>query len=195
MENDVLITPGLRRSPTERRKFVALRVKAGKSNRAIAKELDVDEGTIRRDRKFLAIPEHERPVKAPRPEKPKKVRPVKVLEPGELSRLRFQNMLDVVKHWIGEQGITLPDIEYVLHEAGRRLYQGRSIVRGLPNSPHTPAKLLPMTRPNYEIEDYMPAKLEYCADWLARWLACCLPREEARQDEFLRETSLWARSG
>ena len=41
-------------SPTERRKRVALGVKAGKSNRAIAKELGVDEGTIRRDRKFLA---------------------------------------------------------------------------------------------------------------------------------------------
>lgn len=62
MENDFLVTPGLGCSPEERRKFVALQVKAGKSNRAIAKELDVDEGTIRRDRKYLAIPECERPV-------------------------------------------------------------------------------------------------------------------------------------
>ena len=44
-------------TPTERHKFVALGVKAGKSNRAIAKELGVDEGTVRRDRKFLATPE------------------------------------------------------------------------------------------------------------------------------------------
>ena len=38
--------------PTERHEFVALRVKAGKSNRAIAKELGVDEGTVRRDPKI-----------------------------------------------------------------------------------------------------------------------------------------------
>jgi hypothetical protein len=29
---------------------------------------------------------------------------------------------------------------------------------------------------------------------LCRWLACCLPREEELQDEFLRQTSIWARS-
>ena len=52
---------------TERHEFVALAVKTGKSNRAIAKELGVDEGTVRRDRKFLATPENERPVKVPRP--------------------------------------------------------------------------------------------------------------------------------
>ena len=58
-------------TPTERHKFVALGVKASKSNRAIAKELGVDEGTVRRDRKFLATPENERPVRVPRPKKPK----------------------------------------------------------------------------------------------------------------------------
>lgn len=194
MGNDVVVTPGLRRSPTERRKVVALRVKAGKSNRAIAKELDVDEGTIRRDRKFLATPENERPVKVPRPKKPKKVRPVKELDPAELRRRRFQSMLKVVKQWIGEQGLVLPDIEYVLHEAGRHLHQGRSLVRRLPESPRSPAELLPMTRPKYAVEDYMPAKLVYCAEWLARWLACCLPRNEDLQNEVLRQTSVWARS-
>jgi IS30 family transposase len=58
-------------TPTERHDFVALGVKTGKSNRAIAKELGVDEGTVRRDRKFLATPENERPVKVPRPKKAK----------------------------------------------------------------------------------------------------------------------------
>jgi DNA-binding NarL/FixJ family response regulator len=58
MGNDVMTTPGLNRSPTQRRRFVALGVAAGKSNRAIVKELNVDEGTIRRDRRFLATPEN-----------------------------------------------------------------------------------------------------------------------------------------
>jgi transposase len=194
VKEKVLVDWKLSRSPAKRRKYVELRVAIGKSNRAIAKELDVDEGTIRRDRKFLAIPEHEWPVKAPRPKKPKKVRPAKVLEPAEVSRRRFENMLDVVKHWINEQGFVLTEIEYVLEEAGKRLYQGRNIVRGLPDSPHSPAELLSMTRPNHEVEDYMPVRLEYCVDWLARWIACCLPGDEARQDQFRREVSLWARS-
>jgi hypothetical protein len=195
MENDVLVTPHLRSSPPERCKFVALRVEAGKSNRAIARELDVDEGTIRRDRKFLATPESERPVRAPRPKKPRQTRPVTEEERTELSRRRFKRMLIVVRRWIVDQGLILPDIEYVLHEAGRHLHQERGLVNQLPDSPHSPVDLLPMTRPNREVEDYMPAKLDYCAEWLARWLACCLPRDEARQDEFLRAASIWARSG
>ena len=56
-----------RLSRPQRRKVVELGVKAGKSNRAIAKELGVDEGTIRRYRKFLATSEDKRPVKTPPP--------------------------------------------------------------------------------------------------------------------------------
>jgi hypothetical protein len=40
----------------------------------------------------------------------------------------------------------------------------------------------------------MPSKLEFYADWLARWIASCLPREEELQNEVLRQTSIWARS-
>src|SRR5947209_20310514 len=99
MGNDVVVTPGLRRSPTQRRKFVALSVKAGKSNRAIAQELDVDEGTIRRDRRFLAAPENEWPVKVPRPKKAKKARPVLELEPAELRKRRLKEMVKVLQRW------------------------------------------------------------------------------------------------
>jgi len=74
---------------TERHEFVALAVKTGKSNRAIAKELGVDEGTVRRDRKFLATPENERPVKVPRPKKPKKQRRAGQLGPDERLRRRL----------------------------------------------------------------------------------------------------------
>ena len=50
-------------SQTERRKLVTLGLRAGKSNRAIAKELNFDEGTVRRDRKFIDTPEHLRPLR------------------------------------------------------------------------------------------------------------------------------------
>ncbi len=56
--------------PTKRRELVDLGIKAGKSNRAIAKELGVDEKMIRLDRKFLATPVENRPSNAPRQKKP-----------------------------------------------------------------------------------------------------------------------------
>src|SRR5260370_29547321 len=93
----------IRLSPTERHEFVALGVKAGRSNRAIAKELGVDEGTIRRDRKFLAAPEHERPVRVPRPKKPKKERPVRELSQDERRRRRLQHLLAIVELWITQE--------------------------------------------------------------------------------------------
>jgi hypothetical protein len=43
------------------------------------------------------------------------------------------------------------------------------------------------TKPTRALEDYMPAVLEFCKDWLARWIACCLPRQQSAQDAMLRE--------
>ena len=85
MGNEHNKTTPIRLSPAERRKRVALAVKAGRSNRAIGKELGVDEGTVRRDRKYLATPEDERPVRVPRP---KKERPICELSLDESRRRR-----------------------------------------------------------------------------------------------------------
>jgi hypothetical protein len=191
--NTTKIAP-IRLFPTKRREYVALPINAGKSNRAVATELNVDEGTIRRDRKFLATPENERPVKLPRPKKLTKVSPVRELDPAELRRRYVEYMVEVLQSWIGEQSLILPDIEYVLEMADKHLHEGRSSVSRLPESPHNPVELLPLTRPNRVVEDYMPAKLDYCAEWLARWLACCLPRDEELQDEVRHLTAKWARS-
>jgi transposase-like protein len=187
-------SPNRRLSPTERQEIVTLGVKAGRSNRAIAKELGVDEGTIRRDRKFLATPENERPVKVPRRKRPKKEPPVRELSPDQRLRRRLQHLLAVAQLWINQEGLLLPHLEFVLHEAGKRLYQHRHSLRQFPVPVKSPDELLSLTRPTYAVEDYMPSKLGFYADWLARWLACCLPREEELQNEILRQTSIWARS-
>ena len=181
-----------RLSPTERREIVALGVRCGKSNRAMAKELGVDKGTVRRDRKFLATPENERPAKLPRP---KKERPVRELSPDERRRRRLQQVLAIVQLWIAQEGLLLPDLEpFVLPEAGKRLYEHRQSLSQLPEPVKSPDELLSLTRPTYAVENYMPSKLGFYADWLARWLAGCLPREEELQNEILRQTSIWARS-
>jgi hypothetical protein len=103
-------------------------------------------------------------------------------------------MLEVLQDWIGEESLILPDIEYVLHNAGKLLYEGRDAVNRLPEPSRSPAELLSLTRPNHDVEDYMPAKLDHCAKWLARWLACCLPGKEEQQEEVLRQASKWSRS-
>ena len=187
----------IRLSLPERHKFVALGVKAGKSNRAIAKELGVDEGTVRRDRKFLATPESERPVKFPRPKKPKKPKvekPVRELTPEERRQRYWEGMLTAVQLWISQEGLILPNLEIVLTEAGKLLYQHKDSLSRLSLPVKSPDELLSLTRPTYAVEDYMPSKLGFYADWLARWVACCLPREEELQDEVLRQISIWARS-
>ena len=177
-------------TPTERHKLVELGVKAGKSNRAIAKELGVDERTVRRDRKFLATPENERHVKVQRPKKlkePKKEKPVRELTPEERRQQYWQLLLTVVQLWITREGLILPDLEeHVLPEAGKLLHYHRHFLSQLPESVRSPDELLSATRPNREVEDFMPSKLPFYAEWLARWLACCLSRDEELQDEFLR---------
>jgi hypothetical protein len=182
----------MRLSPAERRQRVEVGVKAGKSNRAIGTALGVDEGTVRRDRKYLATPEDERPVRVPRP---KKERPIRELSLDESRRRHQQSLLEATQLWITQEGLLLPDLDlFVLPKTGKLLHQHRHSLNQLPEPVKSPDELLSLTRPTYAVEEYMPAKLGFYAEWLARWLACCLPREEDLQDEVLRQISIRARS-
>lgn len=193
MENDIVVTPGRRRSRTERRELVAKAAKAGQSNRSIAKTLDISEGTVRLDLKFLEASENGSPIGVPPPKEPMKMLPADERDSPKRWRRRPKSTLEVLQDLIADEDLILAEVEHVLHEAGKLLYQYRDAVNQLPESSRSPAELLPLTRPNQDVEDYMPAKLDYCAEWLARWLACCLPRKEEQQDEVLRQASIWAR--
>jgi Helix-turn-helix domain len=181
-------------TPTERRKLVALKIRAGKSNRTIAKELEVDEGTVRRDRKFLETPKHLRPVRKERTKNPKRVKPAYNPDDNASLELHQRRMPKVLRLWIAEQKMVLTEIEYVLHEAGKRLYLGRDLISNIPLPTQRPAELMAIARPDGSVwGDFIPNP-DFWADWLARWLALCLPREHALHERVLRETSLWARS-
>jgi len=181
-------------TPEERRLLVARGVQAGKSNRAIAKKLGVDEGTVRNARKYLATPEHERPVKKERPRKFKVPVPIYTLD-DRASLLRQKGrVLKAAKHWIAEQHMVLNEIEHVVHDAGGQLFQSRALVRRMPIPTQKPEELLLPTRPNAsKCADFIPNP-DYYAGWLARWLAVCLPGQDDLYDEILRETSQWARN-
>jgi hypothetical protein len=84
-------------------------------------------------------------------------------------------------------------VEYILDKAGRLLYRDRFIVENLPKSLRTPSELLAWARPKGTVEDNA-ARVDYIANWFARWLALCLPREDELQNEVLRGISIWARS-
>ena len=104
-------------------------------------------------------------------------------------------MLTVIKLWITQEGLIPSDLEeHVLPEASKLLYTHRHFVSRFFASAKSPEELLSVTRPTRAVEDYMTSKLPFYAEWFARWLACCLPREGELQDEFLRQTSIQARS-
>jgi hypothetical protein len=188
MENTV--DGGRKLTISERRNRVALELQAGKSCRAIARELGVDDKTIGTDKTFLETPEDQRIIKVRRQRKP---------PPRPNHDQLLNRMLKALQTWIFAQKLILPDIEWVLNKAGRLLHAGRKVVGGLPESTLRPAKLLEATRPESDVVEGMSAKdaawanNEHCAKWLARCLACYAPREEGLRDDLLRLTSIWAR--
>jgi len=103
-------------------------------------------------------------------------------------------MFKALRLWIAEQKMVLNEIEYVLHEADKSLYLGRDLLRDVPVLTESPSKLMSVTRSDGSVwRDFLPNP-DFWADWLARWLAFCLPRQHELHQRLLRETSLWARS-
>jgi hypothetical protein len=157
----------------------------------IAAELGVDEATVRRDLRFLAVPVEERRVTPPK--KPPSERPLRTLSPDKLRKRRMKELLKVSQSWIVAQTAVLSDVEYILDKTGKLLYGYAHALRNIPISPSSPSELLARARPKKAAEDDVSG-LEFLGDWLARWLVLCLPGEEELQDDVLRETSIWARS-
>jgi hypothetical protein len=178
-------TNSIQISPTGRRELVARGTSAGKSNRAIARELGVNEVTVRRDRQFLATPTYQHPVKMPRAKKP-----LRAPNPALLRRRRWKKIIDVAQSWMREQTGSLANVNYILDKAGRILYESRSAQANFPPSEADPADLFVQMRPR-RVEDEMMG-LDFRALWFARWLGVCLPAQEREQDEVLRQTSKWA---
>jgi hypothetical protein len=163
-----------------------------KSNRAIGKELGVDEKMVRLDRRFLATPVEDRPPPAAPPKKPTKERPVRELTPEKIREQRMQSLLEVAQLWITREGLILPDIEFILDKAGKLLYKDRLSLKNIPISLRSPSELIVSARPERTEDDV--TGLEHYGKWFARWLALCLQGEEELQDDVRRQILKWAQS-
>jgi len=177
----------LKCNPAQRRVEVYLLSKNGLPNREIARRLNCDEGTVRRDLKFLRTPASERPpLKEPRPKK------VKIITPEQ----RLRQFLRAAKEWFPSEGLIRPDILFVTSEAARHLYVGEGLYSHPADPTLNPAELLlqaaPATPINIEGPGSMPERLEYCTNWFARWVALNWPRDEKTRDEVLKKMTLWA---
>jgi len=150
--------------------------------------------TVRWDRKFLATPKHLRPVKKERPKKPKKVDPAYSPDDPDSVERHFRRVSNALKVWLAEERMVLNEIEYVLYEAGKRLYFGWGKVKDLPVPAQRPMELLNVARPDGAAwGDFIPNP-DFWADWLARWMALCWLRQHELHQRLLKETSHWARS-
>jgi hypothetical protein len=169
-------------SPTERRERVALPANHAKSNRVLGTELDAHESTIRRDRKFLRTPKHQRPINKRRPKK------IKLLTPEQ----RLKQMLKVSKQWVADQAMERAYVLWIIPEADKRLFKARELISTFPEPSLSPAELLVAMRPSEPKEHFTSDMLEFWANWLVRWLAHCAPRDEKLWEEVLCKTQRWA---
>ena len=96
-------------------------------------------------------------------------------------------MLAAAKEWIAQVGVVLADVEWIVDETGKQLFLNRAELANLPRPTKSPEEFTFDVKPRGDVEDYMPEKLYFLRDWLARWLASCLPRQEEAQEEMLRQ--------
>jgi hypothetical protein len=184
---------------SERLKEVALALDAGKSNRVIATDLDVDEATVRRDRKLLE--EQERKVsellkqkqtrearaslrqKIVLPKKPPS-KPTRKLARQSSNLGQIDSIAQV---WAMGQNLTLADFRVVIDGAAKTLFEWKESADAVSQLDKTPEELLTWSRPQETIseEEGGPARIHFCVDWLARWMALCFPAQEELQDRAL----------
>jgi hypothetical protein len=173
-------------SPMERRERVALAANHAKLNRVLARELGVDESTIRRDRKYLRTPGDQRTINKRRPKKIKRL----------TREQSLKQMLEVSTGWIVDQGFLRDEVIYgLLPDAKKWLDLNRG---AFPEYPLRPAALLIKTRPPNFKEDYGPAGMQEmfaaCTDWFKSWLAHCAPLDASLREEVVNTLIDWAKS-
>ena len=195
----------------ERRELVLVKKREGKSNRAIALELSVDEGTIRKDLLFLEMPLAERPVqrrvgRKPRPQQakaertpakkivkaPAQLNAVPVYDPQDKKSLHTQEQktIKALVSWYSGQQLHPRDAEDIGREAGIRLWRDSKPRREIPTKPSE--NVIADAKPELPPADDLQ-HVEWHGIWLARAIFFCLPDQEGLYDSILREVVMRTR--
>ncbi len=105
----------------------------------------------------------------------------------------MQSLLKVAQLWISQEGLTLPDIEYMVDKAGKLLYEYRLVVENIPISLRSPSgtNCLGATRKNGRRRDRVGALWQVGSP--AGWRYVCVGRKSCRMKYDVRILK-WAQS-
>ena len=188
----------------ERREKVMSAKAKGLSNRSIARELGVDEGTVRRDLDYLSTPVADRPPERrvgrkerslqskPAQRQPVRGKSVTRTTPryreGDLQSLTRQKrkILTALVAWYRDCRLAPRDAEEIVHDAGKALWDYRETLPSLPIPHEAPAEVILAAKPKAPLVDGLQ-HVAYHGSWLARALLLNLPDQEDARDEVLIE--------
>jgi len=179
------------RNPMSRRDRlfrVQVGIAAGKSNRQIAKQLDVDEGTIRRDRLTLLLSKEEvQAVRAgaavePLLRKQQRQKAATAREKHEAAERESQfltnRLVKLITNWLNQFNLIAPDKLHVMEVDQWSWNHGTRSASYIPDSKIRAT--IEATKPKADNLEETFALIEYLKEWLFRWIVLIEPDRDVR---------------
>jgi len=168
---------------------VQMGVAAGKSNREIAKQLGVDEGTVRRDRRTLLLSEPEiQAVEAgaavePLLRKQERQKAATARERHEAAERGNQfltnRMTKLIANWLNGFSLIVPDMLHIIMGVDRPSWEyGTRRIAYVPDSKIKAA--IEATKPKADDDLETFALIEFLRVWLFRWMVLVEPDRDIR---------------
>ena len=168
---------------------VQVGIAAGRSNRRLAKELGVDEGTIRRDRLTLLLSKEEvQAVRAgaavePLLRKQERRKAATAREKHEAaerdSQFLTNRLIKLIVNWLNEFSLILPDMLHIIMGVDRWSWEhGTRMTAYIPD-----AKIratIEATKPKADDHLEVFALIEFLKEWLFRWMVIVEPDRDVR---------------
>jgi transposase len=191
--NQLTKPPSARLSRAQRLFRIEILKIRGRSNREIAKIIGVDEGTIRRDRRILALSKPEiQAVKAggyaePLLRKQKQyaienLRKQQAMEEEQSGKIG-KRLSMAISDWLSQFGLWGPSKLWILQHAEKRSWHSHVISDTLFTISDA-AAVIAQTRPGKDIPEYAPELMEWLLRWLMDWVLKIEPNRQIRERAF-----------